>query len=140
MTSFFERMSILRDAAAKKAVEYGLPKVRGVYIRRLIGNDYQITQVIPNPVIEETKYDLENMSSLSNLQGMARVLDIKGISKQYPRHELEAENVDYLVDSIDNTPGAPQMTCTLLQLTDNGLTWSIQVKQDQGQQEVYIYD
>jgi hypothetical protein len=133
-------MSILRDAAAKKAVEYGLPKVRGVYIRRLIGDDYQITQVIPNPVIEETKYDLENMSSLSNLQGMARVLDIKGISKQYPRHELEAENIDYLVDSIDNTPDAPQMTCTLLQLTDNGLTWSIQVKQDQGQQEVYIYD
>jgi hypothetical protein len=133
-------MSILRDAAAKKAVEYGLPKVRGVYIRRLIGDDYQITQVIPNPVIEETKYDLENMSSLSNLQGMARVLDIKGISKQYPRHELEAENVDYLVDSIDNTPDAPQMTCTLLQLTDNGLTWSIQVKQDQGQQEVYIYE
>jgi hypothetical protein len=133
-------MSILRDAAAKKAVEYGLPKVRGVYIRRLIGDDYQITQVIPNPVIEETKYDLENMSSLSNLQGMARVLDIKGISKQYPRHELEAENIDYLVDSIDNTPDAPQMTCTLLQLTDNGLTWSIQVKQDQGQQEVYIYE
>jgi hypothetical protein len=133
-------MSILRDAAAKKAVEYGLPKIRGVYIRRLIGSDYEITQVIPNPVIEETKYDLENMSSLSNLQGMARVLDIKGISKQYPRHELEAENVDYLVDSIDNTPDAPQMTCTLLQLTDNGLTWSIQVKQDQGQQEVYIYE
>lgn len=140
MTSFFERMSIFRDAAAKKAIEYGLPKVRGVYIRRLIGDDYQITQVIPSPVIEETKYDLENMSSLSNLQGMARVLDIKGISKQYPRHELEAENVDYLVDSIDNTPGAPQMACTLLQLTDNGLTWSIQVKQDQGQQEVYIYE
>jgi hypothetical protein len=133
-------MSILRDAAAKKAVEYGLPKVRGVYIRRLIGDDYQITQVIPNPVIEEAKYDLENMSSLSNLQGVARVLDIKGISKQYPRHELEAENIDYLVDSIDNTPDAPQMTCTLLQLTDNGLTWSIQVKQDQGQQEVYIYE
>jgi hypothetical protein len=133
-------MSILRDAAAKKAVEYGLPKVRDVYIRRLIGDDYQITQVIPNPVIEETKYDLENMSSLSNLQGMTRILDIKGISKKYPRHELEAENVDYLVDSIDNTPDAPQIACTLLQLTDNGLTWSIQVKQDQGQQEVYIYE
>ena len=140
MTNFFERMSIVRDAAAKKAVEYGLPKVRNVYIRRSISVDYQITQIIPNPIIEETKYDLENMSSLSNLQGMARIFDIKGISKKYPRHELESENVDYLVDNIDNTLNAPQLACTLLQLTDNGMTWSIQVKQDQGQQEVYIYE
>lgn len=141
MNSFFDRMLILRDLAASKAVEYGISKIRKVFIRQKKANNvYEIIQVTPIPLIEEIKHDLENIGDLSNLKGMSRLLEVKGISKSYSRHILEAENTDYLVDSIDNTPDAPQWQCNLLSLTDNGLTWQLQLQQDYGQQEIYLYE
>lgn len=135
--TFYDQMVQLRNMAAAIAPTFGVPKVRNVYIRKLVGDIYTTVLITPTPFIDETKYDLENISSLSNLQGMARVLEVKGVSKTYLRQDLEAEDVDFVIDGIDNTP---QLYCSLLQITDNGLTWTLQLKQEQGQQQVYDYD
>ena len=125
MSDFFNQMMQLRDDFA--AIASG-SKIRNVYLYRKTNNGEETQPILPKPFVEEVQFKLESVEDLSSLRGMTRIFEIKGVSKIYPRIQLEHESVDFGVDD---------MRCNLIDIKDAGLTWTLRIEQKLGEQQLY---
>lgn len=141
-TDFSQILTNIRDRAATQAMKYGFSKIRRVWIITTFTDSTQQTVLIqPYPFVEETKLDDETLPpSFSSFQGTVRILSVKGVSKNYTRASLEADNIQYQVENF--TQGEQNFNCFLVGIKDDGLTWELTLVQRIAEEQVYdgLYD
>lgn len=131
--TFINRMIQVRDRFAVVASRFGVDDVRSLYAKRRVNNGFETQPITPNPFIQEIQFDLQSVEDLSSIKGMVRVFQVKGISKNYQRYELEAEVMEYEVSEKNSD----NIRCQLVDIKDEGLTWSIRLEQKLGEQSLY---
>jgi hypothetical protein len=132
MLNFIGQMVQLRDSFAQLASTANLQNINLVYLRRKINNGYEMERIVPDPWVSEVNFDLKTVENLNSIRGMNRVLEIKGVSFKYPRSALEGENIDYQIHEKGEV-----LSCKLVKITDNGLTWELTVEERIGEQGLY---
>lgn len=125
--NYVAQMAFLRDRIAAIAPIFGSPNIKEVFICQKLNSGIVKQPIQPQPFVQEVKYDLESFPDISSLKGMSRVFEIKGVSKKYPRIELEQAN-EYEVKGI---------RCQLIEIKEESLSWLLRVEEKIGQRQFY---
>jgi|GEM_PF-3112029 len=139
--TLYDRLIKIRDRGAKVAQRLGMSKIRKVWIiTRFSDRSWEKVEVNPDPFVDETRLDFESIANNINLKGIGRTLLVKGISKAYDRTVLEADNVEYEVESFDQN--AKNFHCRLLEIKDMGITWQLTIYEPIAEEQIYeqLYD
>lgn len=140
MDNFLNQMASVRDRTAPLAQHFGIPNIRSFAVRYRINGGFEYLKVTPDPLIDDDYPESQGMESINNTELLIARYDVRGISRRYPKPQLEGDRIDYIVDPVwrvgELTSG---IVCKLVQLVENSTTWDMKLIQKIGEEALYYY-
>lgn len=137
-SNYWQDMLALRDYAAPLAAKLAVPTTRSLIIRRREGKDTSYIEIQPQPNITTAYPKIEAIYGVGNLQVITGDFEVKGVSRKYTRSQLIGTRIDYIIDGLlQNNTVVGGMTCDLVTISENTLTWDLVLRQRIGEQKLY---
>lgn len=92
--NFISQAQSIRDRLAQTSNRFNVFSIRQLSIVR----DGQERVISPNPKIEQVSVEPDAVEGIDGLKGVAKKYNISGVSKVYPRLDIEQEGTTFLID------------------------------------------
>jgi len=150
MSKFLENIARLRDTATTFAAYFNVPGMRSLVLKTRSETGYELFDM-GIAAVEELSPSLDGVEGISGLRTTTEVFNVTGISHaRFSRQQLEAEGTEFFLDGVIKQEYVPDeaggytttstvegIPCHLVGLTENTLTWDLQIQKNSGNSALY---
>lgn len=137
---FIDEMTALRDAAAGRAADYGVPSVRSLILATRTAEGIRYERIAPDPVVELQRQSPEAIAAIGAVEGQVARYRVRGVSRRYARDTLETQATDYYLDGeIRGGELVGGVLCELAEpIQERTTTWDLILKRKIGEQRWHL--